>query len=106
MCISFLCYIDRHKVEQIVFNLISNAFKYTSNGGKISVVCSVQENDNMLLVKIKDNGIGIEDESLNKIFEPFNTIGNKPFDGNSSGIGLALTRNLVTVLKGETNPRK
>ena len=96
-----LCYIDRNKVEQILYNLISNAFKYTSNGGKIAVTTEVKTADSLLIITIKDNGVGIEQEALSKIFEPFNTVGNAPFDGNSSGIGLALTRNLITVLEGD-----
>lgn len=97
----FLCYVDRNMVEQILFNLISNAFKYTSNGGQITINVSVEESSSEMAIEIIDNGVGIDNEAMSKIFEPFNTVGAKPFHGNTSGIGLALTRNLVRILNGD-----
>ena len=94
-------YFDKNKVEQIFLNIVSNAFKYTQNGGEVSVDLGVDEVAQTIVAKVIDNGIGIETNSLKKIFEPFNTIGAKPYHGGTSGIGLALTRNLVEVLNGK-----
>ena len=90
---------DKEKMEQIIYNLISNAFKYTHNGGAINVWVEVSEN--MLHISIADNGIGIDNDKLDRIFEPFNNLGTTPYDGNTSGMGLALTRNLIKILNGK-----
>ena len=96
-----LCSLDRSKLEQILFNVISNAFKYTSNGGRINVTMDTKIEPHKITYIISDNGIGIAKSALNNIFEPFNSIGKAPFEGNSSGIGLALTKNLITLMEGE-----
>ena len=94
-------YFDKEKMQQILMNLMSNAFKYTPNGGKIAVVIKQDREASTLQVVVEDNGIGIERKSLKRIFEPFNNEGSQPFYGNSSGMGLALTRHLVNILNGE-----
>nr|MDA3854504.1 ATP-binding protein [Bacteroidales bacterium] len=94
-------YFDNDKLRQIITNLISNALKYTPNGGNIEVNTSVNKSADQLIVEIKDSGIGIAPMALKKIFEPFNNEGSKPFFGRSSGMGLALTKNLTELLKGE-----
>jgi len=91
---------DVEKLRQIIQNLLSNAFKYTPDKGSIVVTVSVNMPDNRLDVTIRDDGIGIEKKALEKIFEPFNSEGSTPFYGESSGMGLALTRNLVELLGG------
>lgn len=93
-------YFDKEKLKQIILNLVSNAFKYTPDGGDVSVSITKHRSDEKLIVAIQDNGIGIKNDALNRIFEPFNTEGSKPFYGQSSGMGLALTRNLIKLLGG------
>ncbi|WP_163411498.1 hybrid sensor histidine kinase/response regulator transcription factor [Flavobacterium ajazii] len=104
------CYLDFEKAEQIIINLLSNAFQYTADGGEISFSVRLNNEKSIIEIVIEDNGVGIEASELEKIFEPFNTIGTNPFYGYSSGIGLSLTRNLVTFLKGtisiESEPDK
>ena len=92
---------DKSKMDEVFLNLISNAFKYTPNGGEINVNVETNRKQQRLIVEVVDNGIGIERKSLTDIFKPFNSLDVEPFEGSSSGIGLALTRNLVTILKGE-----
>lgn len=94
-------YFDNDKLRQIITNLVSNALKYTPNGGDVEVNISVNKSGDQLIVDIKDSGIGIDPMALKKIFEPFNNEGSKPFFGKSSGVGLALTKNLTALLKGE-----
>lgn len=95
------CYLDLEKTEQIIMNVLSNAFKYTSNGGKVVLSASLNSDASFLKINIKDNGVGIDAESLKKIFKPFNNLGSRPFHGNSSGIGLSLTKNLINILNGK-----
>lgn len=87
---------DYQKIQQILFNLVGNALKYTNIGGEINI--SVQKSGENLLIKVKDNGIGIEKRHLKKIFNRFEQI-NKTFP-NSTGLGLAITKELVKLHKG------
>ncbi|WP_207420919.1 hybrid sensor histidine kinase/response regulator transcription factor [Desertivirga brevis] len=89
---------DHDKIERILFNLLSNAFKFTQNEGEISLeIHSKQEADQVLLeIRVIDTGIGIQPEKKDKIFDRFfqnETPGSIVNQG--SGIGLAITREFV-----------
>jgi signal transduction histidine kinase/AraC-like DNA-binding protein/ligand-binding sensor domain-containing protein len=92
-------FIDKEKLQQILLNLLSNALKYTPDDGEIIVSTSIDQN-NCLKIIVKDNGIGIQPEALESIFEPFNNEGAQPFYGTSSGMGLAIIRNYVELMGG------
>lgn len=94
-------YFDGEKLRQIMQNLVSNAFKYTPDHGSVRITASTNPQDNELAVMVEDSGIGIEKQALQKIFEPFNSKGSRPFYGESSGMGLALTKNLIELLGGK-----
>nr|MBP6760023.1 hypothetical protein [Flavobacterium sp.] len=104
------CYMDFEKLEQIINNIVSNAFKYTPDGGTIQLSASFDKAKSTIAISIQDNGIGIEASALEKIFEPFNNVGPSPYYGSSSGIGLSLSRNLIELLQGsismESTPNK
>ncbi|WP_170860881.1 hybrid sensor histidine kinase/response regulator transcription factor [Flavobacterium fluvii] len=104
------CYLDFEKLEQIINNIVSNAFKYTPDGGTIQLSASFDKAKSTIAISIEDNGIGIEAAALEKIFEPFNNVGPSPYYGSSSGIGLSLSRNLIELLEGsismESTPNK
>jgi len=85
---SFTLTIDRDRIEQVVTNIISNAVKYTREGGRIDV--EVVRDENWLYIVILDNGIGISELELSRIFERFYT-GNKARSGDMSGTGLGLS---------------
>lgn len=92
---------DADKIDKIVFNLLSNAFKYTPENGKISVSLSrySKGNSTRLLLQVKDCGTGISKEDINSIFTRFYS--NKTNEaGNSNGIGLNLTKDLVEIHHG------
>jgi signal transduction histidine kinase/ligand-binding sensor domain-containing protein/CheY-like chemotaxis protein len=94
------CWFDRDKIETIIYNLLSNAFKYTPERGHIAVILEAEESH--IVIKIEDTGIGIPKEKLDLIFERFYQVenaGNTNFAG--SGIGLALTKKLVEIHHGE-----
>jgi signal transduction histidine kinase len=88
---------DPVRLEQIIANLIINACKYTAASGRIDVVASEEDGDAVL--RVSDNGIGIEPSRLRQIFEMFEQVDR---DGSSGGlgIGLALVKALVTVHGG------
>lgn len=88
---------DRNKMEIVLNNLISNAFKYVSAEGKIEV--SLYEEEEEILLSVSDNGLGIPDTELQYIFERFYQIEKKENVGGS-GIGLALSKRFVEMHKG------
>lgn len=94
---------DHNKLERILFNLISNAFKFTGDGGKVAVDMSVlpQNGTRLLKISVSDTGIGIAPEEKDQIFERFfqsDTPGNMVNQG--SGIGLSITREFVRLHGG------
>lgn len=92
-------YYDKDKLEKILNNLLSNAFKYTPEGGSVSVNTHLTKE--FLLVEISDTGKGIAKQEINKIFDRFFQVeGN---EDKGSGIGLALTKELVTMQNGQIN---
>lgn len=97
---SFTAMIDKDKLEKIINNLLSNAFKFTPSGGKISVNLK-QENsitNNFALVEVSDTGPGIPEEYQSKIFDRFYRVdGNSKKNESGSGIGLALVKELVSL---------
>lgn len=95
------CWIDAKQMQKVIFNLLSNAFKYTSGNGTIDVI--IEEIPEEVIIKIMDNGIGIEKEELSKIFDRFyqslNAINNSATIPGS-GIGLSLSKNIVELHHG------
>ncbi|KDN55070.1 hybrid sensor histidine kinase/response regulator transcription factor [Flavobacterium seoulense] len=94
------CSLDFEKLQQVIVNIVSNAFQYTSNGGLVKLAAKHNIEKSILEIVVEDNGIGMSANELEKIFEPFNNVGSSPYHGYSSGIGLSLTRNLIELLKG------
>ena len=92
-------YIDKSVVEKIAYNLISNALKFTPNGGQVFMDITVNDQQTTLIVK--DTGIGIPQDKLPHIFDRFfqvETAVHKVYEG--TGIGLALVKELVELHKG------
>lgn len=99
---SILVWVDIERMESVVYNLLSNAMKFTKDGGRIEVAVTLSESDNRVYIRVKDNGIGIPKEKLNMIFERF-VQGSRAVDNNikGSGIGLSLCRDIVSLHHGE-----
>lgn len=96
-CDSYVLYTDIDKFEKIVFNLLSNAFKYTPDGKNIDFILEPQ--NDVFFFKVRDEGNGIELQKIDMLFKRFETLGYT--DPNfSSGIGLSLVKELVDMLHG------
>jgi signal transduction histidine kinase/ligand-binding sensor domain-containing protein/DNA-binding response OmpR family regulator len=103
-------FFDSDKLDKILFNLFSNAFKYTPDKGSIAIKLaekSVKEipiqgiTDQYLEIKITDSGVGIPTEYIDKIFKPFQQVDtNKPVGSKATGIGLALTKEFIDLHNG------
>jgi len=92
---------DRQRLQQVVLNLLSNAVKYNRPGGRVTVTC--RDDGPRLRIAVTDTGQGIEPEKLARLFLPFERLGAETTDVEGSGIGLALSRGIVTALHGELN---
>ena len=91
-------YVDKLMWEKIVFNLLSNAFKYTLKG---SITVKLKSEKNFVILKIKDTGVGIPQEELPHMFERFHRVQNvvgRTYEG--TGIGLSLIKELVLMHSG------
>lgn len=93
--------IDRSKIERIMLNLLSNSIKFTKDGGEIFV--SVSKDENNVIIKVRDNGIGMNEELQNHLFEKFRRATFHPSlerEHEGSGLGLFIVKGLVEVHKG------
>ncbi len=104
---------DKQRLEQIIINLLSNAVKFTDEG-TITIDCDVKTdsyNQSWATISIKDTGIGISDENLEKIFEAFRQVDNSSTRKHGgTGLGLSITKKLVEMHGGaiwaESSPGK
>jgi len=85
----------RQYLEQILLNLLTNASKFTPEGGKITVIAS--QNDKSLVIQVTDNGMGIPADKQELIFQPYYQVNG----GKGSGLGLAITKLLVELHGGK-----
>ena len=91
--------VDKDKMSQVINNLISNAVKYTDNYGNIQITV-IQENENVVIT-VKDNGCGIDDNDIPYIFERFyRTDKSRNRSTGGAGIGLTITRAIVQLHGG------
>ena len=102
-------YTDQVRLNQVMFNLLSNALKFTHQGG-ISVsfeIDSIFNSDKAsLIVRVKDSGIGIDDSKIEAVFEPFvqaEETTTREYGG--TGLGLTIVKNLVDMLEGDIHVR-
>jgi len=97
---------DRGRLRQILYNLISNAIKFTSEGSiTIQITRKKQENNNHILkFTVTDTGIGLTNKSIKNLFNAFSQVDPSPtrkYDG--SGLGLVISKGLVEMMNGEIN---
>ncbi|MGA9049023.1 MAG: ATP-binding protein [Dehalococcoidia bacterium] len=89
---------DQRRVEQVIYNLVSNAIKFTENGS-VRVECSQKEGE--VVTRVIDTGIGIEDKDIDQLFKPFHQIDSgmvRQYDG--TGLGLSICKKILDLLGG------
>jgi len=85
---------DKDKIQQVFINLVSNSIKYGKKGGKTSV--RLLDMDDNILVEVADNGIGIDEISLNRLFERFYRVDkNRSREIGGTGLGLAIVKHIL-----------
>ncbi|MBP1639516.1 MAG: integral rane sensor hybrid histidine kinase [Bacteroidetes bacterium] len=101
---NFTAWFDPDKLDKVLYNLLSNAFKFTPSGGSIIVKMNfpTQEGLTFLQLAVSDTGEGIHEKDLPHIFSRF-YISNSSDQSQSNGIGLSLVRDLLQIHKGEIN---
>ncbi|MBD3669576.1 MAG: response regulator [Gammaproteobacteria bacterium] len=90
---------DYTRLKQVVLNLITNAIKYNKNGGSINIDC--HPHGERVRIEIRDTGIGIAEDKINHLFEPFNRLGADRTEIEGTGIGLVISRRLVEIMGGD-----
>jgi signal transduction histidine kinase len=97
-------YSDTTRVRQCLFNLLSNAAKFTSNG-RVSLVVKRyrHKSEEWISFEVSDTGTGIPQEHLNKLFKEFTQLDSKKFQG--TGLGLAISRRICHMLGGDIDVR-
>ena len=93
-------YVDKDKISQVIVNLLSNAIRYTNNGGNIYINAH-KEKEN-IKIHFKDDGVGIPKESLNYIFERFYRVDeSRSKETGGIGVGLTIVKSIVDLHKGK-----
>jgi PAS domain S-box-containing protein len=93
-------YTDRPKAEQVMLNLLTNAIKFTDIGGEVTVTCKVRSE--RVTIKVTDTGVGIPEDKLESIFEPFVQVGRTHTSVHGgTGLGLAISRDLARGMAGD-----
>jgi signal transduction histidine kinase/DNA-binding response OmpR family regulator len=93
---------DRGKINQILMNLVSNALKFTPRGKRVTLAATYQASKHCLVIMVKDEGIGIEADRLQNIFNPFEQADNsitRQFGG--TGLGLTIAKKMAELLNGD-----
>jgi signal transduction histidine kinase len=92
---------DPDKLKQVFINLINNAIKFTDRGG-INISFDIDEQNNSVIVKFQDTGIGIEPKDQSKLFRPFVMVdGSTTRKFGGTGLGLAICHNLMQLMGGK-----
>jgi signal transduction histidine kinase/CheY-like chemotaxis protein len=90
---------DRQRCRQVLLNLLSNAVKYNHDGGQVDVSC-LQADEGSLRIAVRDSGPGIDPALQERLFQPFERLGVEDSGVEGTGLGLALTRQLIERLGG------
>lgn len=92
---------DKVRIKQVLLNLLSNAIKYNKENGTIDFYC--EQVGNNILFHVVDTGIGISEQELQLIFEPFHRSSTTKNSVEGTGIGLSMVKQLMELMKGKTH---
>lgn len=92
---------DKQRFKQILLNLLNNAIKYNNKDGSVWVeIEQIHGNENRIRISVKDNGIGIDPNDLDKVFSPFERVGAEQTNVEGTGLGLAVVKQLIGLMGG------
>ena len=91
---NFRVFADKGKMSQVLYNLISNSIKYGKRGGKTKISC--HQSQSTCKITIKDNGIGIAEQNITRLFERFYRVDkSRSREQGGTGLGLAIVKHIV-----------
>jgi len=90
---------DKDKIAQVVNNLLSNSLKFTDKNGLITI--SIEQNNEDVIISVKDTGIGIGKSQMDSIFDKFKQAGRSSSQKKGTGLGLTISKELVNMHKGK-----
>ena len=101
---SINAYLDKDKISQVIVNLLSNAIRYTNDGGSIYI--RLYKDNNNIKINFKDSGIGIPKGNLNYIFERFYRVDeSRSKDTGGIGVGLTIVKSIIDLHQGKIDVR-
>ena len=94
---------DERRLQQVFVNLLSNAVKYNREGGWVRVAAHAEEREagRVVRVSVADGGIGMSEDQLGQLFQPYNRLGRDTSGTEGTGLGLVLTKELVELMGGQ-----
>ncbi|MBR3998234.1 MAG: hypothetical protein IKI93_07815, partial [Clostridia bacterium] len=93
---------DRQRIEQVLINILTNAIKYTPDGGKIDIKLTQSPQSDRVFIQVKDNGVGIPEEDMDHLFERFYRVDkSRNLDTGGTGLGLAIAKELLEAHGGK-----
>jgi len=92
---------DRLKLQEVFNNLLNNAVKYNKEDGGSIIINQTMNDDNTLTVSLKDTGIGMTKDQLNKVFNEFYKADGSRHDFDSSGLGMPITKRIIELHGGK-----
>jgi DNA-binding response OmpR family regulator/two-component sensor histidine kinase len=100
---SMMGWIDTDKLDKIIYNLLSNAAKYTYENGKVQLDVRTNTRYDRIIIKVSDNGIGIPKDKMHNLFRRYYDGDYRRMQAMGTGLGLSLTRDLVFLHGGDIN---
>ena len=97
--LTFPLYFDHQILDKVLFNLLSNAFKFTENGGRITIGVSKKSHSGQVVISVQDNGRGMSEEHVAHVFERFYQ--GETYKTEGTGLGLSFSKELIKLHKGD-----
>ena len=91
---------DRTRVKQVLMNLITNGLKYNKSGGEVRINVSLPRRETVR-ISVSDTGLGLSEEQIKSIFNPFERLGLERSEIDGTGIGLTITKEMVGLMNGK-----